>query len=151
MVMPHDHTYATGGPLDIRIASHSYPPMIETWPLKKPIRVHLEQPVPEESNFTLLSFAFGPGGAGKWYNVHGWRRKGNTITLYLKARITRSVPHPIPLGPWQGASIYSPKQARILFQRQTLVVKPPEPEPSRIILPDDGRSKRESQSRIVLP
>jgi hypothetical protein len=162
---PHDHTSSVGGPVDFAIQCQAFPAPIYLW--KKPLRIAIRQPNPQ-SNRTLLLISYGgPESPGsKWYNVRTWNLHGSTLDFCLKARVTRVLKHPFPIGLWGGQMMISPTRSgkwRCLFsfQKQTLVVKPPEPAPEpeperrRIILPHEvkglPRVVAPSRAKIILP
>lgn len=137
---PHDHTAQSGGPVDIAIQCKAFPPIVRHW--RGPIRISLSQPDPR-SNFThlLVLFHETKPPRGKWYKVHTWHLRGDKLDFVVKARLTRVLPHPFPLGMWTGEVITSPtKECVVMLRCQTLTMKPeepPEPEEPRIILPSN--------------
>ena len=147
-VHPHRHTNEMGGPLDLKIGYRSQPSIVRDWPKKRAIRIQLIQP-DERTNLTIIELLFDyyPHPDTKRYNINQYRiKKTNSLTCYLKARITRSVDHPIPVGRYEGTCEYTDSLCMFTFQAMTMKVKPEEP---LIVLPDGLLP--ENKTRIVLP
>ncbi|KKK49313.1 hypothetical protein LCGC14_3136320 [marine sediment metagenome] len=156
-VHPHRHTNETGGPLDLKIGLRSQPPTVQCWTKGRAIRIRLEQP-DDRTNLTIIQLAFDlkdPRRDGvekfmetqKWYNINQYRiKKSNSLTCYLKTRITKTMQHPIPRGRWEGTCVYDYRQCTFTFQAMTMKVQPEE---SRIIVPDG--SFPASKRRIIIP
>lgn len=145
-VHPHDHLYTEGGPLDVSIGSQVQPAYVQRWG-KAPFFISLDQPVPNESNFTILRVLLLTPGFSKpeelkkfkWHRARTFRMRGGTHTrLRLKARYVRTLPHPVPIGQWQGTLVTDHTTwAVYTLQKQSLkTVKVEEPRGS-IIQPGD--------------
>jgi hypothetical protein len=145
-VWPHRHTNELTGPLDVKISYKNQPPIVRTWAKMKSAWIYLEQP-DERTNLTIIRLSFGhnpdPG-----YRINQCRvGKDDTLKLYIKARITNKMEHPIPRGRWQGTCQYTDEWCVFTFQAMTMKVKP-KYEP-KIVLPDGSLPVK--KTRIVIP
>lgn len=151
-VWPHRHTDDYTGPLDLKISWRNQPPVIRAWPKKRPADIHLEQP-DERTNLTVMKLSFGAD-LYPSHRINQYRlRRDDTLTCYIKGRITNQMEHPIPRGRWEGTCEYTDKWCLFTFQALTLQVKQPEP---LIVLPDGslpetGKSGKPGKPRIIVP
>ena len=148
-VWPHRHTDELTGPLDIKISYKNQPPIVRDWPKKRSIKVQLAQP-DDRTNLTIIQLAFMYTWRADrdWHNINQYRiKKSNSLTCYLKTRITKTMQHPIPRGRWEGTCVYDYRQCTFTFQAMTMQVQTTD-EP-KIILPDG--SLPASKRRIIIP
>ena len=149
-IWPHRHTDEMSGPLDIKISFRNQPPVLQTWPKKRPIWVRLDQP-DERTNLTLLQIWCNLNNhpTNKWSRINQYRilRDGG-LKFYLRVRLVNSIPHPIPRGRWPGTCTYTDQGCMFTFQAMTMKVKPKD-EP-RIILPD-GSLPAKKNIKLVIP
>lgn len=157
-VWPHRHTDEMSGPLDIKISFRNQPPLVKGWTKNHPLYVCLEQP-DEKTNLTMLWLAFDFAGGPcpftkghehhKWYNINSYRTpRDHSLRFYIKSRVIKSVPHPIPRGKWSGTCHHTNKWCMFTFQAMTMKVKPKD-EP-RIVLPD-GTLPAKKKIKLVIP
>lgn len=150
-IWPHRHTDEMGGPLDIKISFLNQPPVAKEWPKKQPVWIRLEQP-DERTNLTLLHIRFrNQLGTpyGGWQKINHCRLlRDGTLKFYIKTRLIKTVPHPIPRGKWQGGCTYTDRWCMFTFQAMTMKVKPKN-EP-RIVLPD-GTLPAKKKIKLVIP
>lgn len=148
-VWPHRHTDEMGGPLDIKISFRNQPPVVRKWTKKQPVWILLRQP-DERTNLTLLQIRMHLADEVRaWYRVSHCRLlPDRTLKFYIKARIVKTVPHPIPRGVWKGYCEYTDTAFMFTFQAMTMKAQPKD-EP-RIILPD-GTLPAKKKIKLVIP
>lgn len=113
-VWPHKRSYATtGGPVGITISQTNQPESLKEWPNKKQVYMMMEQPDHEKTNATILRILFSyvdPSGMllkppldiYKWYRRPAYIKGNHELGIYVRQRITKGLPHPIPTGQWSG-------------------------------------------------
>lgn len=72
--------------------------------------------------------------------VHAWRKiKPTHITVYLSGRHVSALPHPVPLGQWEGTVVNDPSNRWVLFTFQAVTLAVQKKEVKRhILLPGDA-------------
>lgn len=74
----------------------------------------------------------------KDYRAEWKRLKPSHLTVYLKARYTKALPHPVPLGKWDGTVIDDEGGRWVLFTLQAMTLAVQKQEKKRnLILPGD--------------
>jgi hypothetical protein len=145
-VWPHSKK-GIHGPHDIHLGIRSQPPIVREWPDKYPVLVHLDQPN-NLDNFTMIRVLFMKPGtrtpslvAGlRFHRIKQYRRKGDELKIRIRTRLTRTLPHPMPVGQYTGTVIYDDagKFAVLTLQASTLKKEPEPSTPKTIITPGDA-------------
>jgi hypothetical protein len=138
-----------GGPLDLKIGYRHQPSFTRSLPSGVSLYVNLDQP-DERTNLTIIRLSVGllPPKGKKWYRINQYRiKKTNSLTCYLKSRITRSMDHPIPAGRYEGTCEWTDNWCLFTFQAMTMKVQQEEP---KIIVPDSLLPKNKTRT-LVLP
>ena len=144
---PHGHTQENEGPWSLRVGVRGQPMVIRDWE-NRTILVSIEQPN-KEDNFTLIRVMFLRRGRMKPSIVTGcafhkarWRRRpDDVVEIRLKKRLGRSLPHPVPVGKYDGSCMYDADGGFAVFNLQAMTLrKEAEPsEPKTIITPGDSK------------
>lgn len=149
-VQPHDHR-GTGGPHDIQIGVRAQCPLMKWWKKGTPVLLEMEQLYPE-NNFTLIRVLFLKSGAKKpWFLERPFkrvfkraslrRRYEGDLRVSIKARYSKALDHPLPVGGYVGTVKYDAEEtfALLCLQAMTLRKEPEASKPKLIITPDDPR------------
>ena len=155
-VHPHGHTAEFGGPVDVNIGVRSQPALLRDWDTKQKPRFLIEQP-DTGSNLTLIRVIFGAGGGDQshWHSANVYRKNnvqrqavapsgkhvdidpGGLIVVAIKGRYTNGLPHPLPIGKYQGTCDEGDGWVLFTLQARTLVARPTQKPRSNLILPGD--------------
>jgi hypothetical protein len=162
-VHPAGHEHRDSGPHYVYVGFWAKYGLFEDWPHKRDVLVALEQTDPEKTNFTLMYIMALKRGVRKPALVSGlkfqkasWNvtkrrgdlRKGErsgASRVYLKSRLSKVLPHPIPVGQYTGLCIWEDdhvgkgRWALLTLQAANLKkVAPPEPPREKtLVLPGD--------------
>lgn len=141
----HGHRYEHEGPWSLRIGVRGQPDIVNNWD-SKTILLSIEQPN-KEDNFTLIRAMFLRSGRTKpsivrgctFHRVRWYRRPDDVIDIRLKRKLGKLVPHPIPIGKYDGSCFYDAAGGFTVFNLQAMTlhqdVKPSTPK--TIITPGD--------------
>jgi hypothetical protein len=162
-VQPAGHEHKDSGPHYVYVGFWAKHGLFEDWPHKRNVLVAIEQTDPTKTNFTLLYIMAIKKGvrmpalvSGLNFQKAPWnimKRRGDchkgerngASRVYLKSRLTRVLPHPIPVGQYRGLCIWEDdhvgkgRWALLTLQAATLKkVDPPAPQKERVlVLPGD--------------
>ena len=107
---PAKHGYGEGGPLALYLARRDVEPWLVSGTKPLTLLVSIEQPEHEQTNYTLIHITSptitidGRWRGHRFHNVRvKFKKDRNVWVVYLKQRLVKSVPNPVPVGPgWQG-------------------------------------------------
>lgn len=141
-VWPKGHSYAQGGPVDIRLGKTRHPDIVKSWGTA-PVVMAIEQPQ-EDSNFTLILILFQKPGTPReerlahltWHRVTPKFKRG-VLSCYVKARYANQLRHPMPIGKWLGTVVSAKNFALYTIQHETLQKKVQTEEKRTIVVPGD--------------